>query len=227
MMNNLLRQVALNEQTIDKQQEQSLQSEQLRATVLLGTLKEQIEESTTYKTCQSLAEKMPQVEFDYQHLATMDIAYGVQHDKPEDDMVKIVQSIKQSDIVLIASPIWWGQPSSLIQKVIERMDSLDLRYDEEKRSIGEGRVLGTVITGAEDGSQGCIQRICGWAPLLGFTVCPYSNITWLDTYKDSDDPDSYRNTASHMEFFDRTLELTGKTLVKHAKMIKKMEFDDA
>lgn len=216
-----MRQVVLNQS--DSKQVNTLkeQSDQLHVVMLLGTLKQDLEQSTTYAKCKLLGESMPDdVQVDYHHLAAMDIAYGVKHNQPDDDMTKIVESINKADVVVFGTPIWWGQPSSLIQKVIERMDSLDLRYDQQKASIGEGKTFGTVIVGAEDGAQGCIQRINGWAPFVGFTIPPYASVTWLGTYEKSDAPDAYRGIASHEEFFRRAVELAANNLIEHARILR-------
>src|SRR5262245_49639440 len=46
----------------------------------------------------------------------------------DDDWPSIVAKIKAADIVIFATPIWWGGRSSLMQRVIERLDSLDEEY---------------------------------------------------------------------------------------------------
>ena len=61
------------------------------------------------------------VETDVVRLIDHDIKHGLQTDM-KDDWVGILNKIIEADIVVFATPIWWGQPSSLIQKVIERMD---------------------------------------------------------------------------------------------------------
>src|SRR5438270_13900174 len=47
---------------------------------------------------------------------------------PQDDWPALVSKIKVADIVLFCTPIWWGGRSSLMQRVIERLDALDEEY---------------------------------------------------------------------------------------------------
>ena len=44
---------------------------------------------------------------------------------PDDDWPGLVARIKAADVVLFCTPIWWGGRSSLMQRVIERLDALD------------------------------------------------------------------------------------------------------
>ncbi len=43
----------------------------------------------------------------------------------DDEWPAIVEEIKKADIIIFATPIWWGGRSSLMQRVIERMDAFD------------------------------------------------------------------------------------------------------
>ena len=52
----------------------------------------------------------------------------------DDDWPDIVKKIKAADILLFSTPIWWGGRSSLMQRVIERMDALDEEYIASGRS---------------------------------------------------------------------------------------------
>ncbi|PIR56678.1 MAG: hypothetical protein COU72_04980, partial [Parcubacteria group bacterium CG10_big_fil_rev_8_21_14_0_10_41_35] len=63
------------------------------------------------------------VETEVVRLIDHDIKHGLQTDM-KDDWAGILNKIIEADIVVFATPIWWGQPSSLIQKVIERMDQV-------------------------------------------------------------------------------------------------------
>jgi multimeric flavodoxin WrbA len=153
-----------------------------KVVVLLGTLKHKTEESNTFALCEELEQKMKDTfTFEYIHLANKNIGVGVTKkiDDPKDEMGDIYDAIENANIVLIATPIWWGWPSSLIQKIIERFDEADKRcYEDPKTpSIGEGKVLGCVITGGFDGVQACTPRIISWATSLGFTIPPYSSIS--------------------------------------------------
>jgi multimeric flavodoxin WrbA len=96
-----------------------------------------------------------------------------------DDWPDIVTKIKAADIVLFCTPIWWGGRSSLMQRVIERLDALDEEYSSTGRSAINGKVAGIVITGSEDGAlsvMGSIMMVLTW---MGFTLPPECAAYWV------------------------------------------------
>ena len=96
-----------------------------------------------------------------------------------DDWPDLVTKIKASDIVLFCTPIWWGGRSSLMQRVIERLDALDEEYSATGRSVIKGKVAGIVITGSEDGAlsiMGSIMMVLTW---MGFTLPPECAAYWV------------------------------------------------
>jgi multimeric flavodoxin WrbA len=98
---------------------------------------------------------------------------------PADDWPELVTKIKAADIVLFCTPIWWGGRSSLMQRVIERLDALDEEYSATGRSAIKGKVAGIVITGSEDGAlsvMGSIMMVLTW---MGFTLPPECAAYWV------------------------------------------------
>ena len=53
--------------------------------------------------------------------------------RPPDDA--LTEKIRAADIILFATPVWWGGRSSLMQRVIERMDAFDEEYIAGGRSV--------------------------------------------------------------------------------------------
>ena len=97
----------------------------------------------------------------------------------EDDWPGLVTKIKAADVVLFCTPIWWGGRSSLMQRVIERLDALDEEYSATGRSAIKGKVAGIVITGSEDGAlsvMGSIMMVLSW---MGFTLPPECAAYWV------------------------------------------------
>jgi multimeric flavodoxin WrbA len=97
----------------------------------------------------------------------------------DDDWPNLVTKIKAADVVLFCTPIWWGGRSSLMQRVIERLDALDEEYSATGRSAIKGKVAGIVITGSEDGAlsvMGSIMMVLSW---MGFTLPPECAAYWV------------------------------------------------
>jgi multimeric flavodoxin WrbA len=96
-----------------------------------------------------------------------------------DEWPDLVTKIKAADIALFCTPIWWGGRSSLMQRLIERLDALDEEYSSTGRSAIKGKVAGVVITGSEDGAlsvMGSIMMVMTW---MGFTLPPECAAYWV------------------------------------------------
>jgi len=110
--------------------------------------------------------------------ATLPVGLGFR-EAASDDWPDLVTKIKAADIVLFCTPIWWGGRSSLMQRLIERLDALDEEYSATGRSAIKGKVAGIVITGSEDGAlsvMGSIMMVLSW---MGFTLPPECAAYWV------------------------------------------------
>jgi multimeric flavodoxin WrbA len=113
-----------------------------------------------------------------------------------DDWPDLVTRIKATDIVLFCTPIWWGGRSSLMQRVIERLDALDEEYSATGRSAIQGKVAGIVITGSEDGAlsvMGSIMMVLTW---MGFTLPPECAAYWVGEVGQPTSEDRERRLAN-------------------------------
>ena len=92
------------------------------------------------------------------------IAYGVYPDMKEhgwekDDWLTIYEKVKAADILVLGSPIWLGEKSSICTKVIERLYSTSGDLNDKGQYAYYGRVGGCLITGNEDGAKHCSMNI--------------------------------------------------------------------
>lgn len=158
---------------------------QLSATVLLGTLKPGGEFSHTSTLVELLTEQLSpyNVKTDVVRLVNYEIKPGVESDMgPGDQWPGILKKIVATDILVFATPIWWGIHSSLIQRAIERMDALNDELLETGRSELANKVGGMVITGAEDGAEQVIGNLCNFMVWNGITMPPACSLSFLGDY---------------------------------------------
>src|SRR6266567_4992725 len=110
--------------------------------------------------------------------ATLPVGLGFR-EAEKDDWPDLVTKIKTADIVLFCTPIWWGGRSSLMQRLIERLDALDEEYSATGRSAIKGKVAGIVITGSEDGALSVMGSIMLVLSFMGFTMPPECAAYWV------------------------------------------------
>jgi multimeric flavodoxin WrbA len=153
----------------------------LKAVILLGTLKAQ-GLSNTETLSQFLQERMARRRIDCSIIKLVDynVPPGTCSDMGDgDDWPAILAKVLDSDVVIFATPIWWDNHSSLMQRVIERLDELHDKVLAGEPSPLEGKVGGIVITGDSDGAQHVIGNISNFFNAVGVTLPPYATLSVL------------------------------------------------
>jgi len=154
-----------------------------------------------------------------------DIAYGVYPDMTtqgwdSDDWPKIYEKVKQAHILVITSPIWLGEKSSVCTKVIERLYASSGDLNKHGQYAYYGRVGGCLITGNEDGAKHCSMNILYSLQHLGYVIPPQADAGWLGEAGPGPsylDPDS---GGPENEFTNRNTTFMTWNLMHLARMIK-------
>ena len=113
-----------------------------------------------------------------------DLAYGVYPDMTEhgwetDQWPEILEQVMAAEILVITSPIWLGDKSSVCTHAIERLYAASGRLNEHGQYAYYGRVGGCLITGNEDGAKHCSMNILYSLQHLGYTIPPQADAAWL------------------------------------------------
>jgi multimeric flavodoxin WrbA len=136
-------------------------------------------------------------------LVDLDIKPGVEMDMgPGDAWPEIRSRIMAADIVLVATPIWLGHPSSVAQRALERLDAEISETDEQGRPLTYGKVAICAVVGNEDGAHKISADLFQALNDVGFTI-PAGGVTyWVGEamgavdYQDLDDvPDAVASTT--------------------------------
>jgi multimeric flavodoxin WrbA len=109
-----------------------------------------------------------------------DIAPGVEVDMGNGDQwPQIRAQVLDADILLLSTPIWLGHPSSVTQRVLERLDADMSSTDDQGRPILSGKVAIVSVVGNEDGAHKCVADIFQGLNDIGFSIpaqgCTYWN----------------------------------------------------
>jgi len=153
----------------------------MKATFLLGTLKKS-GLSNTETLCEFLSRRMESqgIECDVIRLVDHHIPPGTHSNMgPDDEWPALLARLLSSEIVIFATPIWWDHQSSLIQRVIERLDEIHDKVLSGEPSPLEGKVAGIVITGDSDGAQHIIGNLCNFFNAIGLLIPPYATLSVL------------------------------------------------
>jgi len=154
----------------------------MKAVILLGTLKSK-GLSNTETLSEFLINKLTfrSVECELIKLVDFNIRPGTYTRLEEpDDWPALLEQILSANIVLFATPIWWGNHSSEIQKIIERLDHLHDEILEGKQSRLSGKSGGIIITGDSDGAQHIIANIANFFNAIGILMPPFASLSVLN-----------------------------------------------
>lgn len=112
--------------------------------------------------------------------ADYNIKPGVTSDEGEgDDWPMIRQKIIAADIFILGSPVWLGHPSSLCQRVLERLDAFLSETDDQGHMPSYGKVAGVAVVGNEDGAHHIVAEVYQGLNDLGFSLPANSCTYWV------------------------------------------------
>jgi multimeric flavodoxin WrbA len=109
-----------------------------------------------------------------------DIKPGVTSDEGDGDAWPALRErVLAADILVIGSPIWLGQPSSVAKRVLERMDAFLDEKDDQGRMPSYGKVAIIAVVGNEDGAHHVAAECQQALTEVGFTIPPGGATYWV------------------------------------------------
>ncbi|MUH36187.1 flavodoxin family protein [Zobellia amurskyensis] len=166
-------------------------------------------------------------------LADYDIPVGVQPDMTKegydkDEWPGIYHKIKAADILVIGTPIWLGERSSIASKLIERLYAMSGYQSDKGQYVYYGKAGGCIVTGNEDGVKHCSMGMLYALQHLGYSIPPQADAGWIGkvgpgpSYGDTEwkgesiDPP----VGFDSEFTNRNTTFMSYNLMHLAKMLK-------
>ncbi|WP_370409568.1 flavodoxin family protein [Streptomyces fradiae] len=158
----------------------------LRALVINCTLKRSPERSHTQGLIDISTGIMERqgVEVEVLRAVDLDLATGVWPDMTEhgwetDEWPAIYSKVMAADILTLAGPVWLGDNSSVMKKVIERLYACSSILNDRGQYAYYGRVGGCLITGNEDGAKHCAMNVLYSLQHLGYVIPPQADAGWV------------------------------------------------
>jgi len=217
----------LNKQQIEECESSKWDFSDLKALFLNCTLKRSPEVSHTeglINISRAIMEKNG-VSVEVLRPVDFNIAYGVYPDMTEhgwakDDWPEIYNKVKGANLLIVTSPIWLGEKSSVCTQTIERLYSTSGDLNDHGQYSYYGGVGGCLITGNEDGAKHCAMNILYSLQHLGYVIPPQADAGWLGEAGPGPsylDPDS---GGPENDFTNRNTTFMTWNLLHMARMIK-------
>ena len=192
----------------------------MKAIILLATLKKKGRSNT-----ETLVEfftdylKEQNIEYEIIKLVNQTIVPGsYTHMDVKDDWPAIYQKILEAKILLFATPIWWNNHSSELQRCIERLDEVyDIILAGEESPL-DGKIGGVIVTGDSDGVEHITGNIANFFCSIGVTVPPYTS---LGVIWDGHAKDAKKTKAQVLQYYKRTYAEDAKAMAESLKKAAK------
>lgn len=102
-----------------------------------------------------------------------------EHGEKRDDWPQLFERVLASDILVLGTPIWLGQRSSICGRVIERLYGNSSQLNDQGQYTYYGRVAGCIVTGNEDGIKQVSMGVLYSLQHLGYTIPPQADAGWI------------------------------------------------
>lgn len=146
----------------------------IKALFLNCTLKKSPETSNTQAFISQAEDIFHELDVETGSIRVVDhqVNFGNTSQEGEGDQWPIIlQKVKESDIVIIATPIWRGDRSSIAKLVAERFDGIWSEANDENGQYPTfNKVAGVLVDGNEDGAKKAISSILFDLSEHGFTI---------------------------------------------------------
>lgn len=143
---------------------------------------------------------------------------GVKSDEGEgDEWPALRQRILEADILLLATPIWMGQPSSVCKRVLERMDAFLGETDDRSRTPAFGKIAIVGVVGNEDGAHHVSAELYQALSDVGWTVPSQAVCYWVGAAMQSTD---FKDLDKVPDVVDRTARMTAANAAHLARLLR-------
>ncbi len=199
----------------------------LNALVLTCSLKKSPAPSSSHTIGQEVLDALAEhgVSGEVVRVVDHDIRFGVSTDEGDGDAwPQLREKVLAADILVIATPIWMGQPSSVSKVVLERLDAEISESDDQGRMLTFGKVAGVAVVGNEDGAHHVCAEVFQALVDVGFTVPAAASTYWVGEAMGSVD---YQDLQPRPEKVVSTTKDTARHLVHLARLLKDSPYPPA
>ncbi|UAL47828.1 flavodoxin family protein [Sutcliffiella horikoshii] len=192
-----------------------------KALFLNCSLKSSNEESNTEALMKEVIKHFNReyVESEIVRIADYNIKFGVSEDEGYgDEWPEVFNKVMRADIIIIGTPLWIGEKSSVATMVMERLYGGSGLTNDKGQYIYYNKVGGVVITGNEDGAKHAASSILYGLTHMGFTIPPNVDTYWVG---EAGPGSSYMEAEGHKnDFTMEHAKIMAYNLMHFANMLK-------
>src|SRR5919198_108792 len=145
----------------------------------------------------------------------------------DDQMIEIYQKvIIWADVVIIATPIRWGNASSLYYQMIQRMNCVQNQSITHESYLIRDKVAAFIITGGQDNVQHVAGEFMTFWSQLGFVFGKFPFVGWTRGWYAEDTENNF-DIMQDNEHMKQDIIKTIRGAVEMSRLIKENRYDES
>ena len=138
---------------------------------------------------------------------------------PDDQLDRVYEAVVHwADVVLVSTPIRWGNASALYYKMIERFNCIQNQVTIANRVLLQNKVAGFIITGGQDNVQQVAGHLLGFFGEIGFHFPQFPYVAHSRGWTAEDMENNVRFVRESAELREGAEQLTARA-VDHALLL--------
>ena len=143
-----------------------------------------------------------------------------EHGAKTDEWPAIYKKIEDADILVIGTPIWLGEKSSVATKLIERLYGESGNRNKKGQYCFYGKAGGCIITGNEDGIKHVAMGTLYALQHIGYSIPPQADCGWIGEAGPGASYNDEESGAKNNDFTNRNTTFMTYNLLHLAKMLQ-------
>jgi multimeric flavodoxin WrbA/nitrite reductase/ring-hydroxylating ferredoxin subunit len=144
----------------------------------------------------------------------------------EDQMIEIYQKvILWADVVIIATPIRWGNASSLYYQMVQRMNCVQNQSITHETYLIRDKVAAFIITGGQDNVQHVAGELMTFWSQLGFVFGKFPFVGWTRGWYAEDTENNFDKMKDN-EHMRQDITRTISGAVEMSRLVKENRYDE-
>jgi len=144
----------------------------------------------------------------------------------DDQMIEIYQKvILWADVVIIATPIRWGNASSLYYQMVQRMNCVQNQIITHESYLIRDKVAAFIITGGQDNVQHVSGEMMTFWSQLGFVFGKFPFVGWTRGWYAEDTENNFDKMKAN-EHMQQDIIKTVNGAVEMSRLVKENRYDE-
>jgi nitrite reductase/ring-hydroxylating ferredoxin subunit/multimeric flavodoxin WrbA len=141
--------------------------------------------------------------------------------RTDDELTAVYEALVHwADVVLVATPIRWGQASALYFKMAERLNCIQNQITTHNRVLIRNKVASFIIVGGQDNVQGVAGQMLGFFAELGFQFPPFPYVAHSRGWSAEDMERNVATVRDTKELHDGAADLARRAIELSRRLLR-------